>query len=159
MTTTEGNQIVNVWAMGVVDRAVRTGLQTLLAYLSAAQLINQVNWPAAGTAVGFAMFLSVLTSLKGSPSFGEPWLFQLAERAVKTFVQAVLTFIGTATMFDQVDWRTGLSSAALAAVYSVVTSVITTRMGTDEAVGQVDLGEPLADEVGASFPRHAPDAG
>jgi hypothetical protein len=47
-----------------------------------------------------------------------------------------------ATMFDQVDWKTALSSAALATVYSLVTSVLTTRMGPEDAVGQVDLSVP-----------------
>lgn len=133
---------MNQWATGVVDRAVRTGLQTLLAYLSAAQLINQVDWAAASLATGFAVVLSVLTSVVGAPSFGEAWGFQLLERAVKTFVQSVLAFIGTATMFDQVDWKTGLSGAALATLYSVVNSVITTRLGPSDAVGQVDLSVP-----------------
>jgi hypothetical protein len=64
------------WATGVVDRAVRTGLQTLLAYLSAAQLI--------------------------------------------------------------------LSSAALATLYSVVSSVATTKIGSADAIGQVDLSAPPA---------------
>ncbi len=133
---------MHTWAMGVVDRAVRTGLQTLLAYLSAAQLINEVNWVAAGTATLFAVVLSLLTSVVGAPSFGEAWGFQLLERAAKTFVQSVLAFIGTATMFDQVDWKTGLSGAALATLYSVVNSVITTRLGSADSVGQVDLSVP-----------------
>lgn len=130
------------WFAGVLDRALRTALQTLAAYLSAAQLINEVDWRAALLAVGFAVVLSLLTSLVGSPSFGEAWAFQLLERAVKTFGQTLLAFIGVATMFDQVDWKTGLSSAALAALYSVVTSVLTTRTGSDLTHGQVDLSVP-----------------
>lgn len=133
---------MNAWALGVVDRAVRTGLQTLLAYLSAAQLINQVDWAAAVSATGFAVVLSLITSAMGAPSFGEAWGFQVLERAVKTFGQSVVAFIGTATMFDQVDWKTGLSAAALATLYSVGTSVLTTRLGSGAAVGQVDLSTP-----------------
>lgn len=133
---------MNTWALGVIDRAVRTGLQTLLAYLSAAQLINEVDWVAAGAATAFAVVLSLLTSVVGAPSFGEAWGFQILERAVKTFGQSVIAFIGTATMFDQVDWKTGLSAAALAALYSVGTSVLTTRLGDGNAVGQVDLSVP-----------------
>lgn len=135
---------MNTWAMGVLDRAVRTGLQVLLAYLSAAQLINQVEWVPALSATGFAVVLSLLTSVVASPSFGEAWGFQLLERAVKTFGQSVVAFIGTATMFDQVDWKTGLSAAALAALYSVVTSVATTRLGSATTAGQVDVSTPPA---------------
>jgi hypothetical protein len=130
------------WTAGVLDRALRTALQTLAAYLSAAQLLNQVDWRAALLATGFAVVLSLLTSLVSSPSFGETWAFQLLERAVKTFCQTLLTFIGVATMFDQVDWKTGLSAAGLAALYSVVTSVMTTRSGPDLSRGQVDLTVP-----------------
>lgn len=131
---------MDMWFQGAVDRAVRTALQVLAAYLSAAQLINQVDWRAAGAAVGFAVVLSALTSLVGSPSFGDGWGFQVVERAVKTFAQSLLAFIGTATLFDQVDWKTGLSAAALAALYSVVTSVASTRIGA--AGGEVDLTAP-----------------
>lgn len=133
---------MNNWLGGVVDRAVRTALQTMLAYLSAAQLLNEVAWVPALLATGFAVLLSLLTSLIGSPSFGEPYGFQLLERATKTFAQSLVAFIGTATMFEQVDWKTGLSAAALAALYSVGTSVLSTRTGSDLSRGQVDLIPP-----------------
>lgn len=133
---------MNNWLGGVVDRAVRTALQTMLAYLSAAQLLNEVAWVPALLATGFAVLLSLLTSLIGSPSFGEPYGFQLLERATKTFAQSLVAFIGTATMFEQVDWKTGLSAAALAALYSVGTSVLSTRTGSDLSRGQVDLVPP-----------------
>lgn len=133
---------MQTWFSGALDRAVRTALQTLAAYLSAAQLLNQVDWRAAILATLFAVVLSALTSLVGSPSFGETYGFQLLERAVKTFGQNLLAGIATATMFDQVDWQTALSAAALAAVYSVVTSVSATRSGSSETRGQVDLTMP-----------------
>lgn len=130
------------WFAGVLDRALRTALQTLAAYLSAAQLLNEVDWRAALLAAAFSVVASLLTALVSSPSFGEAWGFQVLERAVKTFCQSLVAFIGTAAMFDQVDWKTGLSAAGLAALYSVVTSVMTTRAGADPAVGQVDLSVP-----------------
>ncbi len=133
---------MQTWAAGVVDRAVRTALQTLAAYLSAAQLLNEVAWLPALSATGFAVVLSLLTSAVGAPSFGDAWAFQILERAVKTFAQTLIAFIGTAAMFDQVDWATGFSAAGLAAVYSVVTSVMTTRAGGDAAMGQVDVSIP-----------------
>lgn len=133
---------METWTRGVVDRAVRTGLQTLLAYIAAAQLINEVAWLPALSATGFAVVLSLLTSAIGSPSFGSAYGFQLLERAAKTFVQSLLAFIGVATMFDQVDWKTGFSAAALAALTSVVTSVATTRIGPESTIGNVDLSAP-----------------
>jgi hypothetical protein len=135
---------MNNWFAGVVDRAVRTALQTLAGYLSAAQLINEVAWVPALSATGFAVVLSLLTSVVGAPSFGERWEFQVAERAVKTFAQTILAGIGAAWLFDQVDWKTALSTAVLAAVYSVVTSVLATRGGPVDTHGQTDLSSPPA---------------
>lgn len=133
---------MNTWVLGALDRAIRSGLQVLLAYLSTAELIGEVDWLPALAAAGFAVLASMLTSAVSSPSWGEQWIFQVAERATKTFLQAVAAGIGTATMFDQVDWSLALQTAALAAVYSVVTSVLTTRAGLEEAKGQVDLSAP-----------------
>lgn len=133
---------MDTWFTGAVDRALRTALQVLAAYLSTAQLINDVDWRAAALSAGFAVVLSAVTSLVGMPSFGEGWGFQVVERAVKTFAQSLLAFIGTASLFDQVDWKTALSASLLAAVYSVVTSVATTRAGAAAARGEVDLTAP-----------------
>jgi hypothetical protein len=74
---------------------------------------------------GFAVVLSLLTSAISSPSWGEAWLFQVAERAVKTFLQTVLGGIGVAT-----------SAALLAALYSVVTSVLATRVAPSRRWGR-----------------------
>lgn len=128
------------WFAGALDRAIRTAVQTFLAYISVAKLLDEVNWQAALLGTLFAVVVSVLTSFLGSPSFGERWGFQVAERAVKTFVQNLLAGIGTATMFDQVDWKTAFSAAVLAAFYSAGTSVLTTRAGATR--GEVDLTAP-----------------
>lgn len=53
------------------------------------------------------------------------------ERAIKTFAQALVALIGVnATGVLDVDWKGGLSAAALAAVISILTSV-----GSDWATG------------------------
>lgn len=138
------------WPLDTVERAVRTGAQVLAGYLSAAQLINQIDWTAALSATGFAIVLSLITSAIGSPSWGTSLGFQVAERATKTFLQAILTGIGAAVVFEQVDWKTALSAAALAAAYSVVNSVITTRVGAAGTVGQVNVTAPPAPVAAAA---------
>jgi hypothetical protein len=72
------------------------------------------------------------------------------ERAAKTFLQAVAAGIGTASMFDQVDWNTALSSAAVAAVYSAITSVLSVRLGPADTTGQVDVTSPPTRRVHAA---------
>lgn len=138
---------MNTWLLGVADRAVRSGLQVLLAYLSTAELIGDIDWVPALSAAGFAAVASLLTSAIGSPSWGEAVGFQVAERAAKTFLQGIVAGIGAATMFDQVDWRTALSSAALAALYSVVTSVLSVRLGP---AGEVDVTRPPSRRLAAA---------
>lgn len=51
------------------------------------------------------------------------WLKCAAIRAVKTFAQTLIAAIGTSTMFGQVEWIAALSTAGLAAVLSILTSV------------------------------------
>lgn len=130
------------WFAGVLDRAARTALQVLAGYLALVHGLTEVAWGPALAAAGFAVVLSLLTALIGSPSFGDTWIYQVAERAVKTFAQALLAGIGAAVAFAEVDWKLALNAAALAAAASVVTSVLTTRAGSDLALGQVDLTVP-----------------
>lgn len=133
---------MQTWASGVLDRALRTALQTLAAYLTLAHSLAEVAWIPALSASVFAAVVSLLTSWVGAPSFGESWPFQLLERATKTFAQNLLVGIGAAVAFADVDWGMALNAAGLAAVYSIVTSVLTTRLGSEQAMGQVDLTVP-----------------
>lgn len=46
-------------------------------------------------------------------------------RAVRTFAQAAAAAIGTSALLSDVDWLAVLSVAALSAILSVLTSIIT----------------------------------
>lgn len=48
-----------------------------------------------------------------------------AIRAVRTFAQAAAAAIGTSALLSDVDWLAVLSVAALSAILSILTSVIT----------------------------------
>ena len=48
-----------------------------------------------------------------------------AIRAVRTFAQAAAAAIGTSALLSDVDWLAVLSVAALSAILSVLTSIIT----------------------------------
>lgn len=50
------------------------------------------------------------------------WLRAAAVRAVRTAAQSALAAIGATAVFSAVDWRLVLSTAALSAVLSVLTS-------------------------------------
>ena len=51
------------------------------------------------------------------------WLHAAAIRAVKTVAQTAAATIGTSTLLATVDWRLVLSSALLAGVLSILTSI------------------------------------
>ena len=54
------------------------------------------------------------------------WAKAAAIRALRTFAQSALGVIGAAAMITEVNWPVVFSSAALAAVLSILTSIATT---------------------------------
>lgn len=55
--------------------------------------------------------------------FTVQWVKAAGIRAIKTFAQAAIALIPAAAMITDVDWKTVLGTAALAAVASLLTSV------------------------------------
>lgn len=51
------------------------------------------------------------------------WIKAAAVRALKTVAQTAVAALGTATAMGQVDWRMIASTAALAGIASLLTSV------------------------------------
>lgn len=54
------------------------------------------------------------------------WAKAAAIRALRTFAQSALGVIGAAAMINEVNWPVVFSSAALAAVLSILTSIAKT---------------------------------
>lgn len=133
---------MTAWLRDAIDRVPRTAVQVLAAYVSVDALDGDIHWALGLSAAALAAILSVLTTVIGSPSWGEAWWYQVLERAVKTFAQSVVGGIGVSTMYHEVNWDTVLTAAGLAAAYSVGTSVLTTRAGARGALGSVYLTAP-----------------
>ena len=51
------------------------------------------------------------------------WMKAAGIRAIKTVAQALVAAIGSAAVLESVDWRVALSTAVLAGVLSLLTSV------------------------------------
>lgn len=51
------------------------------------------------------------------------WVKAAGIRAVKTMAQAAIGIIGTAALVESVDWKVVVSSAAIAGVVSILTSI------------------------------------
>ena len=55
--------------------------------------------------------------------FTVQWVKAAGIRAIKTFAQAAIALLPAAAMITEVDWKTVLGTAVLAAVASMLTSV------------------------------------
>lgn len=66
-----------------------------------------------------------------------------AERAIKTFAQTLLAFFG-ADVFDvfEADWGNALSIALGAVVLSVLTSLLSLKLGHSGTASATDVVEP-----------------
>lgn len=51
------------------------------------------------------------------------WAKKAGIRAIKTVAQSMIASIGSTAVFSQVDWRIVLSTALLAGIISVLTSI------------------------------------
>lgn len=51
------------------------------------------------------------------------WLKASLVRAIKTVAQTAVAVIGTATVIDAVDWKMVISSAIVAGIVSILTSI------------------------------------
>lgn len=58
------------------------------------------------------------------------FLKDMAERAIKTVAQTAIATIGTTTAFGAVDWKLVASTAVLAGIVSVLTSVASRPIGS-----------------------------
>lgn len=53
-------------------------------------------------------------------------------RAIRTFAQALIAYIGTSAVLSEVNWLEALSAAALAALLSILNSIATGLPEVDE---------------------------
>ncbi|MBF6138133.1 holin [Nocardia otitidiscaviarum] len=64
----------------------------------------------------------------------------IAERAIKTFAQALLALVTVGSLLTDIDWGAALSMAATAALVSVLTSLASSRVGHRRSASLVDRG-------------------
>ena len=78
--------------------------------------------------------------------FTRIWLAAAGTRALRTLAQVAVATIGTTAVIDGVDWRVVASTAGLAAILSLLTSL----------AGLPEVTEPVVPEAA---PRHVADDG
>ncbi len=135
------NLFSRLWWAAATKRALRTALTIAVPYVAAAGLFREFPWVAVGSTVVLGAIASLLFSLTGLTEAGPgtvPLWLALLERVVKTFAQAVLAGIGTATLLQEVDWAVILQTAIFAALGSLLLGVLTTL---PEAAPPIDARE------------------
>lgn len=60
---------------------------------------------------------------KYSKEWWKEWLKRAGIRAIKTVCQTAIATIGTATLFEEVNWLMILSASGLAGILSLLTSI------------------------------------
>lgn len=65
----------------------------------------------------------------------------VAERAIKTFAQALISVLTVGTPIMQLDWVDGLGIGATAAVVSVFTSIASSGLGEKGSASLLSSGE------------------
>jgi|SRR3954464_4046591 len=134
-----------VWAIGTLDRALRTVVQAAVGYITAIQLITPGSFSLVqflGVALGAAV-VSVGTALVTAPSFDNSWWYQIIERAVKTFCQVFVSGIVTTSIagvtFSIIPSGVVavLSASGIAALTSVLNSIVSMNVGSPTAVDLV----------------------
>lgn len=127
-------------------RATRTALVIAVPYFGGV-LVVEIPWLVVASAAGFGFVLSILTSLTGLVEAGGgqvSWWYAILERITKTAAQALITAVGTSTLFEQVDWSLALQSAAIAAIGSLLLGFITKLPEADTLPSAVQPVSPVS---------------
>lgn len=113
------------WWKAAAIRALRTAVIILAPYVPL--VVNEGQWLLAVSAAGFGALTSFATSLVGLPEAAGvvvPWWQALIERTVKTAAQALLTAVGAATFFTDVDWSMVGPAIAVSVLGSLLVGVL-----------------------------------
>lgn len=74
------------------------------------------------------------------------WLKAAGIRAIKTFAQSLVAYIGVATAFSEINWAGALSTAGIAALLSLLMSINGLPELNDKPIKDVEF-DPAYDEV------------
>lgn len=136
--------VMGSYLLRIVDRGVRTALQVFLGYLVAAHTIGGVDWRTATLAALLAIAVALLQGLVDLPQVTILGVWgDILGRAVRTAAQVALGSVGAnAILITDIPWPTVASAAGLAALTSIVTSLIALPIGPAAVKGTPELVAP-----------------
>lgn len=143
---------MDTYALRVLDRTLRTMIQVLTGYILVAHTVGGTDWRTGILAAGLAGALALLQGLVDLPTLPAigPWGDILA-RAIRTAAQTALASVGTnAILITDIPWPAVLTASGLAAVTSVVTSLIALPIGPASVKGTPEIvGHPTTTPLAA----------
>lgn len=113
------------WWRAATARAFRTAAVVAIPYVPVA--MSATDYILLASAFGMGFILSILTSLAGIAEVEGsevPWWYAAVSRVVKTVAQALVTAVGSATLFHEVDWSVIPALVISSAVGSLLLAVV-----------------------------------
>jgi hypothetical protein len=113
------------WWIAAAKRALRTAAVVAVPYVPVA--LSGADYLILASAFGMGFILSILTSLAGIAEVEGaevPWWYAALSRTVKTVAQALITAVGSAVLFTDVDWSTIPALVISSAVGSLLLAVV-----------------------------------
>lgn len=113
------------WWKASLSRALRTAAVVAVPYVPVS--LGGAEYFILASAFGMGFVLSIITSLAGIAEVeGDevPWWYATLSRVVKTVAQALVTAVGSAVLFTDVDWSTIPALVVSAAVGSLLLAVV-----------------------------------
>lgn len=145
--------------LDLLDRTVKTFIQTLLVFLGAGATLVSVSWTTALSSAALAALVSFLIALSTSTAITSGnFLIDLADRVGRTFVSALVGAIPATGTLSDINWHDALTLAATAAVISVLTSLATSNFGSTKGLSSLAPVKPeliaIAGEVESDADLH-----
>jgi hypothetical protein len=113
------------WWKAALARAFRTAAVVAMPYVPVT--LGGSDYLVLASAFGMGFILSVLTSLAGiaeAEGAEVPWWYATVSRVVKTVAQALVTAVGSAVLFTDVDWSTIPALVVSSAIGSLLLAVV-----------------------------------
>lgn len=113
------------WWKAAAARAFRTAAVVAIPYMPVA--LSGADYIILASAFGMGFVLSILTSLAGIAEVEGaevPWWYATLSRVVKTVAQSLVTAVGSAALFTDIDWSIIPALVVSSAVGSLLLAVV-----------------------------------
>lgn len=126
----EANLTSKAFYEQVIDRSVKTALQSLAVFLGGGTGLIGIDWKQALIAVGTTVAITIAMSLSASkPWETESFAVDLLQRAARTFIAHAVGALVALESFENIDWANIWSLAGSATLLSLITSYLSRNVG------------------------------